>query len=87
MNNENVMPGVTTGIAVGALPGESSPSGRGSAILKGIRNAATILKKILRNAFKKRYTLFEETGRSPESGGELYENGRPRYRVLQNTTN
>lgn len=82
MNNENVMPGVTTGIAVGALPGESTPSGRGSAILKGIRNTAAVLKTLFRSVFKKRYVLSEETGSSPETGGELYENGRPRYRVI-----
>lgn len=81
MYNENVMPGITTGIAVGALPGVLSPPGRGSEKRTGL---VYLLKHFLRTRYKQLAALFKKSG-STETGGELYENGKPRYRVLHNT--
>lgn len=87
MYNENVMPGVTTGIAVGALPGVLVPSGRDSAILSGVRSAAAKTIRYLRAMFKAGNVLFAKTGSRLKTGGELYENGRPRYRFFHKKVN
>lgn len=82
MYNENVMPGITTGIAVGALPGVLSPPGRGSENRTGM---VFLVKYFLRTMYNQLAGLIKKTGSSLEAGGELYENGKPRYRVLRNT--
>ncbi len=84
MYNENVMPGITAGIAVGALPGDFVSPGRGSSTRNSIAQAISAVKHLLRTLHKQLAALFNKTGSRLESGGELYENGRPRYRVLRN---
>ena len=81
MYNENVMPGITTGIAVGALPGDLVTPGRGSEKRTGI---VFLVKRFLHSLQKQLAVLFTKTGSSLEAGGELYENGKPRYRVIYN---